>query len=713
MTIKNRYPLPLISELLDRVKGAKYFTKIDVRDAFNRLRIALGHEFKTAFRTRYGHFEYLVMPFGLTGAPSTFQSYINDIIRDCLDRFAVAYMDDILIYSNSLSEHILHVRTVLQKLLSTSLYAKLEKCEFHVQKVSFLGFVISSEGISMDPKRIRTVAEWPIPESVLDIQVFLGFSNFYRRLIEGYSHVVPPITRLLRKGQPFVWSAEAQASFDKLKSLFTSAPILRHFDPELLTTVHADSSGFAVSGIVSQPDANGILHPIAFWSRKCIPAGYNYDIHDREMLAIVECFKHWGHYLEGSKYPVRVRSDHKNLEIFMSTKILNRRQARWAEFLSGYDFVLDHISGPKNPADGPSRRPDYAKDVDIPSSALIPPKALRVLPPESLPSGVWPTPGNVPGVHLESALESSWSQFKSSWSHFESIAASTSENPFRQRIISTLAKDPVVDEHRQDPQPPWSYENGLLLRNNLIYVPDDNSLRLELLRQHHDDPLAGHFGFLKTFELLSRNYWFPRMHAYVKSYVATCDSCSHDIPDSIVSDRGSIFTSHFWKSLASMMDLKRRLYTAFHPQTDGQTEHMNQTVEQYLHIYCNYQQDNWMNLLSLAEFTYNNAHQPMIDCSPFYANFSFHPKFTINLRSPSTSVPAAKALTETLQSHHSDLIESIKSAQNHQARYYDAKHKRIEFSVGDKVWLSSLNISTQRPSKKLDWKYLGPFMVIE
>ena len=499
MTIKNRYPLPLISELLDRVKGAKYFTKIDVRDAFNRLRIALGHEFKTAFRTRYGHFEYLVMPFGLTGAPSTFQSYINDIIHDCLDRFAVAYMDDILIYSNSLQEHILHVRTVLQKLLSAGLYAKLEKCKFHVQKVSFLGFIILSEGISMDPERIRTVAEWPVPESVIDIQVFLGFSNFYRRFIEGYSRVVLPITRLLRKGQPFVWSAEAQASFDKLKSLFTSAPILRHFDPELPTTVHADSSGFAVSGIVSQPDANGILHPIAFWSRKCIPVECNYDIHDREMLAIVECFKHWRHYLEGSKYPVRVRSDHKNLEIFMSTKILNCRQARWAEFLSGYDFVLDHISGPKNPADGPSRRPDYTKDVDIPSGALIPPKALRLLPPESLLSSVWPTPGNVPGVHLESALESSWS-------HFESIAASTSENPFRQRIISALAKDPVADEHRQDPQPPWSHENGLLLRNNLIYVPDDNSLRLELLRQHHNDPLAGHFGFLKTFELLSCNY---------------------------------------------------------------------------------------------------------------------------------------------------------------------------------------------------------------
>ena len=179
-----------------------------------------------------------------------------------------------------LSEHILHIQTILQKLLSTSLYTKLEKCEFHMEKVSFLGFIISPEGISMDPERIRTVAEWPIPESILDIQVFLGFSNFYRRFIEGYSCVVLLITCLLCKGQPFEWSIEAQASFDKLKSLFTSTPIFRHFDLELPTTVHVNSSGFAISGIMSQYDADGILHPIAFWSQKCIPTECNYDIHD-------------------------------------------------------------------------------------------------------------------------------------------------------------------------------------------------------------------------------------------------------------------------------------------------------------------------------------------------------------------------------------------------------------------------------------------------
>jgi len=282
----------------------------------------------------------------------------------------------------------------------------------------------------------------------------------------------------------------------RLFSVISILSLPLHFMP-----IHLDSLY-----LVSYPSLMLMVSSILshFWSRKCTPAERNYDIHDREMLAIVECFKHWRHYLEGSKHPVHIRSDHKNLETFMSTKILNRRQARWAEFLSDYDFVLDHIPGSKNPADGPSRRPDYAKDVDIPSGALIPPKALGLLPPESLPSGVRPAPGDAPGAYLELTPESSRSQVE--WSRSQSIATSMSETSFRQRIISALAKDPVADEQRRDPQLPWSWDNGLLLRNNLIYVPDDNSLQLELPRQHHDDPLAGHFGTPKTFELLSRNY---------------------------------------------------------------------------------------------------------------------------------------------------------------------------------------------------------------
>ena len=216
VTVKNRYALPLISELLDRIKGAKYFTKLDLRDAFNQLRIAEGDEWKTAFRTRYGHFEYQVMPFGLTNAPASFQGYVNEALREYLDVFCVVYLDDILIYSSSLEEHVVHVRKILQQLLKNGLRAKPEKCQFHVREIGFLGFIISSTGVSMEPDRISTIVDWPTPTSVHDIQVFLGFANFYRRFIQGYSRIALPITALLRKkskSSKFEWTPTGHGGF--------------------------------------------------------------------------------------------------------------------------------------------------------------------------------------------------------------------------------------------------------------------------------------------------------------------------------------------------------------------------------------------------------------------------------------------------------------------------------------------------------------------
>ena len=619
----------------------------------------------------------------------------------------------------------------------------------------------------MEASRVETIVDWPAPTSIHEIQIFLGFCNFYRRFIAGYSRVVFAITSLLRKSNDkFYWTPEAQAAFKRLKVLFTKAPILHHFDPELPIYLYTDASGFACSGILCQYGEDKLLHPVAFWSRKSNPAECNYDIHDREMLAIVSAMQHWRHYLEGAKHTVTIFTDHKNLEVFMSSKVLNRRQARWAELLAGYDFVLAHIPGSTNPADGPSRRPDYAEGQDPPVGTLLPPSAF-------------PQPRQTSSIAAVGYRVSA------------SLSVFTPETSLRTRMIHALRSDPIGQEQKRRTDPPYTWRNDLLCHNDAIYVPE--SLRLEILRMHHDDPLAGHFGESRTLELLSRNYWFPSMASYVKNYVSTCDICSrakpsrhqrhgklmplpapsgpwkgitcdfitdlptsnghnallvfvdrftkmthlvpcnkttdapqfarlfvdhvirlHGIPESLVSDRGSLFTSHFWKSLSQMLRLKGRLSTAFHPQTDSQTERMNQTIEQYLRIYCNYQQDDWYHHLSLAEFAYNNAFQSTIRCSPFYANYGYHPRFQVLVSESLTpEVPLAKEYAEKLQHHHDSLIETIKQAQDTQARYYDAKHKRIEFTVGDQVWLLSLNIKTKRPSKKLDWKRLSPYKVTE
>jgi len=310
-----------------RLSKAMYFTYLDIRGAYNLVRIAEGEEWKTAFRTRYGLYESLVMPFGLTNAPADFQALINDVLRAYLDDFCTAYIDNIMIYSNTLKEHKEQVYKVLKALSDVGLHLKPEKCQFHKQEVKYLGFIIGNNRIRMDPEKISCILDWQTPKNVTDVQCFLGFANFYRRFIKDYSKVVTPLTSLTKKegGKyiPFMWSSDQQAAFDPLKNAFTTAPILRHFDYEREIIVETDASDYVLAGILSQHDDDGILHPVAFYSKKYSPAECNYEIYDKELLVIVRPFEQWRPHLEGSSQPVRILTDHKNLEYFMSTKLLN------------------------------------------------------------------------------------------------------------------------------------------------------------------------------------------------------------------------------------------------------------------------------------------------------------------------------------------------------------------------------------------------------
>ena len=320
ITVKNRYPLPLIKETLDRLSQAKFYTKLDLISAFNKMRIKEGEEWKTAFRTRYGLFEYLVMPFGLHGAPATFQNFINDVLREHFDIFVSAYIDDLLIYSNSMQEHREHVRTVLQKLREAGLHVNVDKCEFHVEEVLYLGMIVGRHGIKMDPMKVAAVKEWMKPENVKDVQSFLGFANFYRRFIKGFSDVTRPLTALTRKDEPWKWTGACQEAFEQLKTLICTAPILALFDPEKECVIETDASDHVSAGVFSQPDEKGLLRPVAFFSKKHSPAECNYEIYDKELLAVILAFQEWRAELEGSPLQIRVLSDHKNLEHFMSSK---------------------------------------------------------------------------------------------------------------------------------------------------------------------------------------------------------------------------------------------------------------------------------------------------------------------------------------------------------------------------------------------------------
>ncbi|KAI7799341.1 Pol polyprotein, partial [Triplophysa rosa] len=349
ITVKNKYPLPLMSTAFELLQGAQVFTKLDLRNAYHLVRIREGDEWKTAFNTPSGHYEYLVLPFGLTNAPAVFQGLINAVLGDMINRFVFVYLDDILIFSPSLQEHTRHVREVLQRLLENQLFVKAEKCEFHAVTVSFLGHIISPRGINPDPAKIRAVAEWPVPDSRKALQRFLGFANFYRRFIRGFGQIAVPLTALTSTKVSFRWNSQAQVAFDDLKSRFVSAPVLCFPEPEQQFIVEVDASDVGVGAVLSQRSTHdGKVHPCAFYSHRLNPAERNYDIGNRELLAVRLALGEWRHWLEGSAQPFLVWTDHKNLEYIRSAKRLNSRQARWALFFGRFNFTLSYRPGSKN-----------------------------------------------------------------------------------------------------------------------------------------------------------------------------------------------------------------------------------------------------------------------------------------------------------------------------------------------------------------------------
>ena len=293
VTIKNRYPLPLIRETLDALCDAKVYTKLDIIAAFNKLRIAEGHEWKTAFITRFGLFESLVMPFGLCNAPASFQNYINHTLHDLLDKTCTAYLDDVLVYSANRKDHRKHVREVVQRLIDAGLQIDIHKCEFETTKTKYLGLIVTPGGIQMDPAKVKTIRDWLPPPNLKDLQKFLGFANFYRRFIRDFSKISAPLNELLKKNTPWHWGDEQQHAFSDLKTAFATAPVLTMFDYTKRTILETDASDWASGGVLSQYDDNGILRPVAYFSSKHSAQECNYEIYDKELLAIIKSLEVW------------------------------------------------------------------------------------------------------------------------------------------------------------------------------------------------------------------------------------------------------------------------------------------------------------------------------------------------------------------------------------------------------------------------------------
>ena len=339
--------MPKIDELLNCLKGATCFSKFDLTSAYYQVRVANKDVEKTAFNTRYGHFEFRVMPFGLAKAPATFQALMNSLFADKLEDFLVIYLDDILIFSRNPKEHEAHVRYVLKVLRRHKLVASKTKCEFFKPLVEFVGHVLKAEGVWMEQNKVDAILAWPVPTTVTHVRSFLGLANFYRRFVNGFAEMSTPLTEITRKNQCFIWLPRHQEEFEQLKHALTTAPVLAPPDAERPYEIYTDASDVAAGAVLSQR-YDGNLRPVAFLSHTFDAPQKNYSTYDKEFLAIILALKAWRHHIDG--VPTTVFTDHQPLIAVQTQATLNRRHNRYLGILAefGADLTIQYKPGPTN-----------------------------------------------------------------------------------------------------------------------------------------------------------------------------------------------------------------------------------------------------------------------------------------------------------------------------------------------------------------------------
>ncbi|WVZ79940.1 LOW QUALITY PROTEIN: hypothetical protein U9M48_027462 [Paspalum notatum var. saurae] len=665
VTAKNKYPLPHIDILFDQLAGAKVFSKIDLRSGYYQIKIKEEDIPKTAFSTRYGLYEYLVMSFGLTNAPAFFMYMMNSMFMNELNKFLVVFIDDILIYSKDEKEQEEHLRIVLARLREHQLYAKFSKCAFWLREVSFLGHILSEEGV--DPSKVEHVLNWKQPETVTEIRSFLGLAGYYRHFIKDFSKTTKPMTSLTKKNAKYLWDPKCKEAFTSLKKLLTSAPVLAQPDVTKPFDVYCDASGNGLGCVLMQEG-----RVIAYASRQLRKHEANYATHDLELAAVVHALKIWRHYLLGNT--CHIYTDHKSLKYILTQSKLNMRQRRWLELIKDYDLEIHYHPGKANVvADALSRRA-HCNVLEVrPTARVICCEMNEIkLPTEQL-------------VELYSLII---------------------EPTLRDQVIAAQKRDKGMAHIREgiyeEKKACFTLDNqGVLWFKGRLVVPKDMQLRKKILDEAHTSMFAMHPGSNKMYQDLKQKFWWTRMKRKIAKYVSECDVCQRVKADHL-KPAGMLqpLALPSWKWEDIHMDFIVGL-----PHTQKGYDSIWVIIDRFtksapLH----------------TEFAYNNSYQKSLEMAPFEALYVRRCRTPLNWSEPGERVTFGPDLVTQVEEQVKFIHANLKRAQSRQKSYSDKRRRPLAFEKGDHMYLQvspMKGVHRFGVKGKLAPRYVGPFKILE
>ena len=765
VTRKDSFPIPRVDDTLDALNGTQFFSTMDLISGYWQVGVHADSREHTAFITYGGLYEFLVTPFGLANAPSTYQRLMEYVLRNLTYKICLIYLDDILVYSRTFMEHLDHLRQVFDRLRHANLKLKPSKCNFVCTKVNYLGHVVSPKGIAPDPDKISAVKDFPRPHNVKTVRSFLGLANYYRRFVKDFAKIAAPLKQLLRKDHKFAWTSQCEDAFKALKEALTSAPILAFPNFSEMFHLFVDASNDGIGATLGQIQ-NGKEVAIAYGGRDFNSAERNYSTTEREALAVIFGIKKFEPYLHGRKFILH--TDHHSLKWLMNITDPTGRLARWTLLVQQHDFEIRHRPGASHAnADALSRRPYKLTAPNI--SAY-----------------------DIPGVQTSRIheLQRCDPDLADLISYLET--ASLPHNNATARYMLLMVDDYFLDS------------DGLLFhlwtpsgsRRQTTYhqfvVPD--ALRYEILIWGHDDPTAGHFGTTKTYEKLRTRYYWRHMFSDIQHWIRSCADCSmrktprnrhkaplmpipvegafdrlavdclgplptsaqgnryvvvfcdaftrwseafpvpsidaptiarllvdeilcrHGAPRTLLSDRGSNFLSVLIKEVCKLINTRKINTSAYHPQSEGMVERFNNTLAESISMFVSSNQKDWDLFIPSILFAYRVSPCVSTGDSPFYLLYGREPRLPpdVSLLPQAdfcTSIAEHRSrIVRQLETAHSIAQLNVQRAQQLMEFQYDKTAKDARFQLGQRVWVYTPK-TKKGLSKKLLHKWHGPYRI--